>query len=62
VKTRDDRSRYLEHDGHRQLDDQVDEVKRMLNSFLQKLSEPLMANRSGGDAPLPTCLVPDPPA
>ena len=27
----------LPHDAHRQLDDQVNEVKRMLNSFLQKL-------------------------
>jgi four helix bundle protein len=29
---------YLQPDAHRQLDDQVNEVKRMLNSFLQKLS------------------------
>lgn len=29
---------YLQADAHRQLDDQVNEVKRMLNSFLQKLS------------------------
>jgi four helix bundle protein len=29
---------YLQQDAHRQLDDQVNEVKRMLNSFLQKLS------------------------
>jgi four helix bundle protein len=28
---------YLPHDVHRQLDDQVNEVKRMLNSFIQKL-------------------------
>ena len=28
---------YLQGDAHRQLDDQVNEVKRMLNSFLQKL-------------------------
>jgi four helix bundle protein len=28
---------YLKHDVHRQLDDQVNEVKRMLNSFMQKL-------------------------
>jgi hypothetical protein len=27
----------LKHDVHRQLDDQVNEVKRMLNSFMQKL-------------------------
>ena len=29
---------YLQHDAHRQLDTQVNEVKRMLNSFIQKLS------------------------
>lgn len=29
---------YLHHDAHRELDEQVNEVKRMLNSFLQKLS------------------------
>ena len=29
---------YLQPDAHRQLDDQVNEVKRMLNSVLQKLS------------------------
>jgi len=29
---------YLKHDNHRQLDGQVNEVKRMLNSFIQKLS------------------------
>lgn len=29
---------YLQHNAHRQLDEQVNEVKRMLNSFLQKLS------------------------
>jgi four helix bundle protein len=29
---------YLQHDAHRQLDEHVNEVKRMLNSFLQKLS------------------------
>jgi four helix bundle protein len=28
---------YLKHDVHRQLDDQVNEVKRMLKSFMQKL-------------------------
>jgi four helix bundle protein len=28
---------YLPPEAHRQLDDQVNEVKRMLNSFLQKL-------------------------
>jgi four helix bundle protein len=28
---------YLQQDVHRQLDDQVNEVKRMLNSFIQKL-------------------------
>jgi four helix bundle protein len=36
---------YLKHDLHRQLDDQVNEVKRMLNSFLQRLSQELRANR-----------------
>ena len=29
---------YLPHEAHRQLDEQINEVKRMLNSFLQKLS------------------------
>lgn len=29
---------YLQHDQHRRLDEQVNEVKRMLNSFIQKLS------------------------
>jgi four helix bundle protein len=29
---------YLPHEAHQQLDDQVNEIKRMLNSFLQKLS------------------------
>jgi four helix bundle protein len=29
---------YLPHEAHQRLDDQVNEVKRMLNSFLQKLS------------------------
>ena len=29
---------YLKHDNHRQLDGQVNEVKRMLNRFIQKLS------------------------
>jgi len=29
---------YLQHDDHRQLDEQVNEVKRMLNGFMQKLS------------------------
>jgi four helix bundle protein len=28
---------YLSHEAHRQLDDQANEIKRMLNSFLQKL-------------------------
>jgi four helix bundle protein len=30
---------YLQSDDHRQLDQQVGEVKRMLNSFIRKLSE-----------------------
>jgi four helix bundle protein len=30
---------YLQHDDHRQLDTQVNEVKRMLNSFIQRLAE-----------------------
>ncbi len=29
---------YLEPEQHRQLDEQVNEVKRMLNSFIQRLS------------------------
>ena len=29
---------YLQHEHHRQLDAQANEVKRMLNSFIQKLS------------------------
>lgn len=29
---------YLDNDSHRSLDSQINEVKRMLNSFVQKLS------------------------
>jgi len=29
---------YLQHDAHRQLDEQVTEIRRMLYSFIQKLS------------------------
>jgi hypothetical protein len=31
-------ARRLPHEAHRQLDEQINEVKRMLNSFLQKFS------------------------
>ena len=36
---------YLQPEVHRQLDDQVNEVKRMLNSFIKTLSQELTANR-----------------
>ena len=40
---------YLQDEVHQQLDAMINEVKRMLNSFIQKLSQWLIANRYPAD-------------